>query len=224
MRGRIVMKRMERLGILAAACLSVVLLAGAAVASETKEASGKEAPAKEAPATEAPAKDESAEKRAEIDAMAKETMTRLLEGSESAKKYHAKAYGYAVFNNLKVAFGVSGGGGSGVAVSGKGERTYMKMGTAGIGLGLGGQKYKVVFFFEDEKAFRSFVDKGWQADASAQAAAASAGANAASTFRNGTAFFQMTDKGLMASADIAGTKYWKNEDLNTKEAGDTKKN
>ena len=27
----------------------------------------------------------------------------------------------------------------------------------------------------------------------------------------------MTDKGLMASADITGTKYWKNDDLNEKE-------
>ena len=168
------------------------------------------------PAAAAEAKDKHAEKRAEIDAMAKQTMERLLAQSASAKKFHEKAYGYAVFNNLKVAFGISGGGGSGVAVSGKGERAYMKMGTAGVGLGLGGQKYKVVFFFEDEKAFRSFVDKGWQADASAQAAAASAGANATSTFKNGTAFFQMTDKGLIASADIAGTKYWKNDDLNKK--------
>jgi hypothetical protein len=30
---------------------------------------------------------------------------------------------------------------------------------------------------------------------------------------DGVAFFQLTDKGLMASADVAGTKYWKNDDL-----------
>jgi hypothetical protein len=32
--------------------------------------------------------------------------------------------------------------------------------------------------------------------------------------RNGVAYYQLTDKGLMASADISGTKYWKNDDLN----------
>ena len=193
-----------------AVCLSLLLLASTSRADEQKAKSteGKE--------TSAEAKDKHAEKRAKIDTMARETMDRLLESSESARKIHAKAYGHAVFSNLKVAFGVSGGGGSGVAASTKGERVYMKMGTAGVGLGLGGQKYKVVFFFEDEKAFRSFVDKGWQADASAQAAAAKAGANAASTFKDGVAFFQLTDKGLIASADIAGTKYWKNDDLNAK--------
>ena len=202
------MKRVMKSWLSMALFVSVLLLAGAVAASKAKDST--EAKDK----TEA--QDKNAEKRAEIDAMAKETMDRLLSQSESAKKFKEKAYGYAVFHNLKVAFGISGGGGSGVAVSGQGERTYMKMGTAGIGLGMGGQKYRVVFFFEDEKAFRSFVDKGWQADASAQAAAASAGANAASTFKNGTAFFQMTDKGLIASADIAGTKYWKNDGLNKK--------
>ena len=33
------------------------------------------------------------------------------------------------------------------------------------------QKYQVVFLFQDEKTFRNFVDVGWKADATAQAAA-----------------------------------------------------
>jgi lipid-binding SYLF domain-containing protein len=116
---------------------------------------------------------------------------------------------------FKIAFGISGGGGNGVAVNkGSGARTYMKMGTAGIGFGIGGQKYQVVFLFQDEKTFTKFVEKGWKADASAQAAAGTEGANATSGFVNGIAVYQITDKGLMASADIAGTKYWKNKKLN----------
>lgn len=35
-----------------------------------------------------------------------------------------------------------------------------------------------------------------------------------SGFVNGMSVFMLTDKGLMASADIAGTKYWKNNKLN----------
>jgi lipid-binding SYLF domain-containing protein len=121
-----------------------------------------------------------------------------------------------VFNNVKVAIGISGGGGSGVAVSKSGKRIYMKMGTAGIGLGLGGQKYQVVFFFETDTALNSFVDKGWKAEGSAQAAAGDKGANAGASFTNGLAVYQLTDEGLMASVDISGTKYWKNDDLNKK--------
>ena len=93
-------------------------------------------------------------------------------------------------------------------------RTYMKMGTVGVGLGLGGQKYQVVFLFQDEKTFSSFVNKGWQADASAKAVAGTAGANVKTSFVNGIAVYQMTDAGLMGQADVAGTKYWKYKKLN----------
>jgi hypothetical protein len=53
-----------------------------------------------------------------------------------------------------------------------------------------------------------------RADTSAQASAGDKGANVGVRFKDGVAFFQLTDKGSMASADIAGTKYWKNDDLN----------
>ena len=158
--------------------------------------------------------DKKAEKRAAIDAMAEEALQELLEGSENVKKLYDEAAGYAVFENLKIAVGISGGGGFGVAVSKAGERVYMKMGTGGIGLGLGGQKYQAIFLFESEKNLNNFIEKGWQADTSAQAAAGNKGVNAGSSFRNGVAYYQITDKGLMAYADITGTKYWKNKKLN----------
>jgi lipid-binding SYLF domain-containing protein len=154
-------------------------------------------------------------KRGKIDAAAKEALDEALKGSKNAGTLYGKAYGWAGFDNLKIAWGFSGGGGNGVAVNkNTGARTYMKMGTVGVGLGLGAQKYQVVFLFEDEQTFRNFVDKGWQADATAQATAGTAGAGGQTGFVNGIAIYQITDKGLMASADIAGTKYWKNKKLN----------
>jgi len=154
-------------------------------------------------------------KRAKINETAKEALGEVLAKSKNAGGLHGKAYGWAAFDNLKIAFGWSGGGGNGVAVNkSSGARTYMKMGTVGVGFGLGAQKYQVVFLFQDEKTFRSFVDKGWQADATAQAAAGTAGVGAQTGFVNGIAIYQINDAGLMASADIAGTKYWKNKKLN----------
>jgi lipid-binding SYLF domain-containing protein len=159
--------------------------------------------------------DEAADKREKIDAVARETLDRLFEGSPAARKLHDQAYGWAVFSNLKVALGVSGAGGSGVAVNRKSdERTYMKMGSAGVGLGLGGRKYQVVFLFEDQATFDRFVNSGWQAETSANATAGTAGADVASTFQDGLAIYQLSDKGLMAQAEIAGTKYWKADKLN----------
>jgi lipid-binding SYLF domain-containing protein len=154
-------------------------------------------------------------KRMKIDETAKETLDVLLAKSPKAEMLLHHAYGWAVFDNLKLALGFSGGGGNGVAVvKDTGERTYMQMGTAGIGLGLGVNSYQVVFLFQDEQTFRTFVDNGWQADATASAVAGEAGAEAKTDFTNGLAIYQLTDKGLMLHADIAGTKYWKNEKLN----------
>jgi lipid-binding SYLF domain-containing protein len=154
-------------------------------------------------------------KQAKIDETAKASLDEVLKDSESAKELYESSYGWAAFDNLKIAWGFSGGGGNGVAVNKQtGKHTYMKMGTVGVGLGLGAQKYQVLFLFQDEKTFRNFVDTGWQADATAQATAGTAGAGGQTGFVNGIAIYQITDKGLMASADIAGTKYWQNKKLN----------
>ena len=154
-------------------------------------------------------------KRAKVDETAKESLDEVFKGSENAEQLYGNSYGWAAFDNLKIAWGFSGGGGNGVAVNKKtGGRTYMKMGTVGVGFGLGAQKYQVVFLFQDKKTFDSFVEKGWQADATAQATAGTAGVGGQTGFVNGIAIYQITDKGLMASADIAGTKYWKNKKLN----------
>ena len=68
-----------------------------------------------------------------------------------------------------------------------------------------------MFLFEDAQTFDTFVNKGWEAEASANAVAGNKGANAGATFRNGMAVYQLTDGGLMLQADISGTKYWKSK-------------
>ena len=154
-------------------------------------------------------------KRMKIDEMAQESLNSLLADGGKAKLLYDNSYGWAVFDNLKLAFGFSGGGGNGVAVVQEtGKKTYMQMGTAGVGIGLGVKTYQVVFLFQYSRTVKNFVDNGWQADATASAVAGETGAEAKTDFTNGMAIFQITDKGLMAHADIAGTKYWKNKKLN----------
>ena len=156
-----------------------------------------------------------ASKRAKIDETADKTKDDILTANAKAKELYKDAYGWAAFDNMKIAFGFSGGGGNGVAVNKKtGHRTYMQMGTAGIGLSLGAKQYQILFLFQDEQTFNNFVEKGWQADASAGAQAGGEGVGAQTGFVNGIAVYQISDKGLMATADIAGTKYWKNDKLN----------
>ena len=153
--------------------------------------------------------------RAKINEVAQEALDRLFSEKASAKDLFDQAVGWAVFDNTKVAFGLSGGGGKGVATAkASGKKTYMKMGTGGVGLGLGVNKYQVIFFFQDETTMANFVDKGWQADAGATASAGKEAAEAKTNFSNGLAIYQLTEKGLMLNADLAGTKYWQDKDLN----------
>jgi lipid-binding SYLF domain-containing protein len=154
-------------------------------------------------------------KRMKLDEMGEEALQALFAENSKAKELYDGSYGWAVFDNLKLAFGFSGGGGNGVAKAKEsGQKTYMKMGTAGVGFGLGANKYQVIFLFQDSQTFDNFVNKGWQADAGATASAGDNAAEVKTGFVNGIAIYQMTEKGLMANADIAGTKYWKNDKLN----------
>jgi len=154
-------------------------------------------------------------KRQKIQESSKATMERVAAENPKAKELYDRSYGWAAFDNTKVAFGFSGGGGNGVAFNKKTNKpTYMKMGTVGVGFGLGVQSYQVLFLFENETTFNNFVEKGWQADASAQAAAGKNAVSGQTGFVNGMAIYQITDKGLIASADVAGTKYSQNDKLN----------
>lgn len=157
------------------------------------------------------------EKRGAVNAMAKQSLETLFAEDAGAKQLYEQAVGYAVFDSIKVAVGLSGGGGIGVAVDkGSGEHTYMKMGTAGIGLALGGKSFQIIILFETDKAFRNFLEHGWQAEASAGAAAGTAGKDVSSSFSHGVAIYQLTNKGLIAQADVSGTRFWKAKKLNEK--------
>jgi lipid-binding SYLF domain-containing protein len=168
-------------------------------------------------ATEAPeaSTNEVATQKTEIDAAAQATLDELFAQNADAKGLYDKASGYAAFTALKAGFFVTGGRGTGVAVNkGTGERKYMRMATGGIGLGIGGQRYNLVVLFEDEAHLNRFIQGGWDSSASAQAAAGSDGIALTSSFVGGVAIFQITDRGLMAQADVSGTRFWVIDELN----------
>ena len=155
------------------------------------------------------------EKREKIDTRAAENLEALLAASPKAAELFELSYGWAGFHNLKLAAGVTAGGGKGVVVSREtDDRVYMEMATVGVGVSVGGQKYDVIFLFETEEHLHKFVKDGWEANASANAAAWKSGVNTATNFIDGLAIYQMTDGGLMVNADIAGTKYWRDGNLN----------
>jgi lipid-binding SYLF domain-containing protein len=157
-----------------------------------------------------------AKDRAEIDTDATAIITEF-QGMKGGKALFDKAAGYAVFKVTKGGFGASGAGGRGVAVDKKtGARTYMRMGSAGVGLTFGVSRYDVVILFETPEKFASFSKGGWDSSATAQAAAGTKGKEVSSTFFDGVAYYQFGKRGLMASADVSGTRFWVADELNKK--------
>jgi len=161
-----------------------------------------------------------AQKQKDIRNMADATLQRLYKAQPNAKLAVEGRAGYAVFSNLGVKILIAGSGnGKGMAVDNKTKKeTFMKMLELQAGLGMGVKKFSVIFVFDTEKAFDSFVNSGWQFGGQATAAAttgAQGGAMAgAASVSDGVWMYQLTDKGLALELTAKSTKYYKDGDLN----------
>ena len=162
----------------------------------------------------------SEQKRSAIINMQDDTLSRLYQQRPTARDVIDKSAGYAVFSNVNALYLiVGGGGGYGVAVDqSSGHRTYMKMAQVDLGLGLGVQDIRVVFVFHSARAYMDFVNSGWefsgQADAAAKARDKGAAATGEISIDAETTMYTMSEAGLMAKVNLAGTKYWKDDSLN----------
>jgi lipid-binding SYLF domain-containing protein len=155
------------------------------------------------------------ETREKIDKMSVDTLKRLFSETPYAKKQYEISYGYAVFDTRKFSFMITTGTGAGMAKArGEGKPIYMKMATGGVNVGLGTEIFQLVFLFEDKKAFDLFLDQGIEVGTSADAVLGEDGEHLGVRFVDGVAVYQLTEKGLKLTADITGTKYWKDSDLN----------
>ncbi len=159
-------------------------------------------------------------KQVEVRKMAQDTLARLYKAQPSASKAVKDSAGYAVFSDTAIKILVSGSGkGQGIAVNNKSKKeTFMKMFELQAGLGMGVKKFKVIFVFDNEKAFNSFVDSGWQfgGQSTAAAKAGDKGGSVAGavSVSDGVWMYQLTDKGLALEITAKSTKYYKDDDLN----------
>ncbi len=160
------------------------------------------------------------QKRDAIIDMEKETLARLYRESPETKDKVAKAVGYGTFANANVnlIFASAGGGYGSVVENATGKRTYMKMALGGVGLGLGVKDYRVVMVFKNKPTLDKFIESGWDvgahADAAAKAGESGAAVGGEEDIRSGIDVYSMTESGLALQATIAGTKYWKDKNLN----------
>jgi lipid-binding SYLF domain-containing protein len=160
------------------------------------------------------AQDKKADQQAKVNASAEEVLEEFFK-MQGARALFDRAAGYAIFEVTKAGLGASGAGGNGVAVNKTtGQRTFMRMGSAGVGFTFGLSRYDIVILFEDAAKLDAFTKGGWDSAATAQAAAGTSGAQVASSFFDGVAYYQIGRRGLMASADVSGTRFWYADELN----------
>lgn len=160
------------------------------------------------------------ERRADIRAMANETIEQLYEQYPDARRQIQQSAGYAVFSNFgfKVLF-MGSATGEGIAVSRATRReTFMRMVELQPGYGFGAQRFRLVFAFETPQAFDQFVYSGWEFGGSVMAAANTRtqqmGNQLGVSVSPGVLMYQISDQGAIVGVSITGAKYYPDADLN----------
>ena len=160
------------------------------------------------------------DQRADIRAMANETLAQLYQQYPDARRQIERAAGYAVFSNFgfKVMF-MGSATGQGLAVSRATRReTFMRMVELQPGYGFGVQRFRLVFVFETPQAFEQFVDSGWEFGANAMASAQSStqqmGSQLGVSVSPGVLMYQLSEQGAIVGVSITGAKYYPDPNLN----------
>jgi lipid-binding SYLF domain-containing protein len=167
-----------------------------------------------------PAGNSVSEKRTSVRRMRSETLAELYAKKPIAKESIAKAAGYAVFSNININLLIlSSGNGYGVARdAASGQDVYMRMQMLGVGLGAGVKDFRAVMIFKTPEALHLFTEKGWEwgghADAAAKSGKKGKAASAAGDISGDMEIYTFTESGIALQATVAGTKYWKDDDLN----------
>ena len=160
-----------------------------------------------------------AKKQAEIRGLVSTSLDDFYKANPKLKAEVAKAAGYGLFSTYGLSFLVGGAGGKGLVHDNKTKKdTFMEMAQASAGVQVGASETRYLFVFKNAAAMQKFIDSGWEAGASASAGAGTgektveAGAGAG-TFTGGK-LYTLTKTGLQAGGAVAGTKVWKDKNLN----------
>ncbi|MEA2080443.1 MAG: lipid-binding SYLF domain-containing protein [Pseudomonadota bacterium] len=119
-----------------------------------------------------------------------------------------KAYGYAVFPSVgKAGMGIGGAYGKGVVFEQGKEIGKTTLKHVSMGFEFGGESYREIIFFEDEKTLNDFKQGNYELGAQASAVAAKKGASKNADFDKGVAVFTQTKGGLMFDVSVGGQKF-----------------
>jgi len=167
-----------------------------------------------------PKGESAADKKSYVRGMRADALKDLYAAKPEARKKGQSTAGYAVFSNIESKFMfVGAGSGYGVAVdNATGKETFMKMAKLHGGFGMGIQDFRGDFIFKKPATLKRFVEEGWEFGGGVDASAKSEEKGGAITQELSATLdpeiYQMTKSGIALSATVAGTKYWKDDELN----------
>ncbi len=161
-----------------------------------------------------------AEKIAYIQKMRDDTLRELAISKPETRSMVRDLPGYAVFDSVGMKLLMFGSGnGYGVVVDNKsGRETYMKAAQVQVGVGMGVKKARVIVFFRTRESLDNMLNYGYSAGAQAGASAKAEDQGDSIGGRQSAdlnvTIYQLTDSGAELSATVAGTKIWKDDELN----------
>jgi lipid-binding SYLF domain-containing protein len=161
-----------------------------------------------------------AEQRNAVKQMRQEVLSELYAVHPEMRTRLQQVPGYGVFSNRSSGLLIFGtGNGYGVVMDNTtGRETIMRMAQVGVGLGVGLKDYRAVFVFKNRQVLQDFVEYGWDfgghADAAAKSSTQGAATGAEVSAQEAIEIYQFTEAGIALRAEVAGTKYWKDPDLN----------
>ena len=158
-------------------------------------------------------------KRGEIRGATQHSLKKFYNADPKLQSEVASSPGYAIFTTYGISFLIGVAGGSGLVHNNRTNTdTFMNAAQASAGLQAGAAQQDTLIIFKTENAMQQFVDKGWVAGGGAVAQAGAKGESVGpGTGENVIAdakYYTLTPNGLQAGVAAAGTKYWKDQELN----------
>lgn len=160
-------------------------------------------------------------KQAEVRKSTQDALQRFYKANPALQGEVKRAPGYAVFTSYGASFIIGGAGGSGLAHNNKsGQNTYMNMAQASVGAQIGAAQTETLIIFKSANAMSQFVNKGWEFGGGGAIEAGAGGKTVGVPQAGGenviadALYYTLTKNGLTAGGAVAGTKFWKSEDLN----------
>lgn len=139
---------------------------------------------------------------------ANQTLAHFKNKDKSLENFFKQAYGYAVFPTIgKAGFIVGGAHGDGVVYKLGTPTGTTSMSQVSVGWQAGAEAYSEIIFFQNEAAYKRFIQGNFELSAQASAVAAKSGIAAQTKYENGIAIFTDYKGGLMAAASVGGQKF-----------------